>query len=463
MSAVGGSSGLEVASVASARSVAAEKAMLAQMVRNWYQDPWSYCAEQARLVAGKESLDEERLWRSSSHLMYARYGWGKALELYPKSAITGASGSSAGKLESAHLVGAVRRQQEALDRKGGMKSVTDFGGQIEIKWLIDAEVVPPYADINCDANRILMEHYVHSELDRGRLKIAPDTDLVLARLLSEAKYQMDRLNYISNPPIGSTAPPVRPPFTLFYESLERLGAIFRLFGTVQMPSLLTTRVDPIPQAYKLHGVNLDDPRRATVFYREENPILRDSMLPALPPILVPVSMNLLIYASKDRVEIGSPAPTAVYEETSFWFIADNSTPDDVQVLIERTLQLLQNDYADSKWLGASQLLANGSTYDQIISLIATPPGLIDSRTPPTSNRAVYLRTLDLSTDAPLEGEDAPDDSTPSLTTDSLATVPSTAVPLPPSPPSPGLSKQDYVTTWLQEALNSSSLLSDPLP
>lgn len=163
---------------------------------------------------------------------------------------------------------------------------------------------------------LTVEHYFHSELDRGRLKIAPDTDLILARLLSEAKYQMDRLKFISNPPIGSTAPSIRPPFTLFYESLERLGAIFRLFGTVQMPSLLVTRIDPIPQAYKLHGVDLDDPRRATVFYREENPALRDSMLPALPPILVPVSMNLLIYASKDRIEIGSPAPTAVYEETS---------------------------------------------------------------------------------------------------------------------------------------------------
>lgn len=147
----------------------------------------------------------------------------------------------------------------------------------------------------------------------------------------------------------------------------------------------------------------------------------------------------------------------------FWFLADNSTPDDVQVLIKRTLELLQNDYADSKWLGASQLLTNGSTYDQIVSLIATPPGLIDSRTPPTPNRAAYLRTLDLSTDASLEVEEAPYNSTPSLTTDSVATAPSTAIPLPPPPPSPGLSKQDYVATWLQDALNSSSLLSDSLP
>lgn len=182
--------------------------------------------------------------------------------------------------------------------------------------------------------RTAVETHYRAEYDAGRLRLIPDADLVLVRLVNEVKSQEARLATLeggraaavvvpqkrgqpddsgeSASPVARS--PVRPDFQDFYEPLERMGAVFRLFGTIDITDPLVLRRD-VPTIFKLDGLNLDSRRRKTVQPRDEPEDTRDSNHPAFPPLLVPVSMNFLIYAVKESVEIGPPVSFAVMDET----------------------------------------------------------------------------------------------------------------------------------------------------
>lgn len=179
-----------------------------------------------------------------------------------------------------------------------------------------------------------VENHYHAAFDAGRLRLIPDANLVLVRLMNEIKYQEARLATLDGERTAavvvpqkrrlpddpgesaspSAAPPVRPDFQDFYETLERMGAVFRLFGTIDIMDPLVRPQDP-PTVFKLEGLNLDSPRRKTVQPRDEPKDVLYANYPVFPPLLVPVSMNLLIYAVKESVEIGPPVSLAVMDET----------------------------------------------------------------------------------------------------------------------------------------------------
>ncbi|KAL7341321.1 hypothetical protein BJY59DRAFT_98792 [Rhodotorula toruloides] len=316
------------------RSAAVRSSMELEYSHKGYRDPWSYVEAQSKWVKRETFDDQEEDWASSSHLMYAHFevearGIIGAVE---RSAVTGFYRSVA--LQSAHLVSPLRFARLTEGKEGDARHVTGFRGQRAVKWLIDAKVVPTFADINCDANRINMENHYHAAFHAGRLRLIPDANLVLVRLMNEIKYQEARLATLEgaraaavvvpqkrDPPDNSgespspfAPPPVRPGFQDFYETLERMGAVFRLFGTIDITDPLVQRRD-VPTIFKLEGLDLDSPRRKTVEPRDEPGGVLYSNYPVFPPLLVPVSMNLLLYAVKESVEIGLPVSFAVMDET----------------------------------------------------------------------------------------------------------------------------------------------------
>ncbi|BGP27332.1 proteophosphoglycan ppg4 [Rhodotorula toruloides] len=420
----------------SGRSAAVKSSMELEYSKKGYRDPWSYVEAQAKWVKSKKGLDEEKDWASSSHLMYAHFevdeqGFVKAVE---RSAITGIYRNVT--LESAHLVSASRFARLVEGKKGEARNVTDFRGKRAIKWLIVAKVVPKCADVNCDANRIKMETGYHAAFDAGRLRLVPNADLVLVRLVNEIKHQEDRAAALERrgaaavvpqkrgPPndSGEVArpflPPVRPDFENFYETLERIGAIFRLFATIDISDPLVSRRSP-PQVFKLEGLNLDSCRRKTVDNREEPPEIPNSDYPVLPPLLVPVSMNLLIYAVKESVAIAPPVSFAVMDETrrlqgiihlliSFWMLDDDSTEEDIRALVAASRQRVLSDYPGSTWADALQQLGSLTPAD-LASRVQLPASLIDSRSAPPpppqgSSQRVDFETGKVETGDPIDAQ-----------------------------------------------------------
>ncbi|BGP11607.1 hypothetical protein JCM10049v2_007517 [Rhodotorula toruloides] len=385
---------------------------------NWYSDPWAYSRAQAAWVEAENSLDSEALWEASSHLTYAGIDLtDKGIRVQKRSAVTGCYDVE---LESVHLVDARRYTRTAMGKKGVARSVDDFAGQATVDWFIAAGVVPDCADINCDSNRILLERRFRTALDNRHLRLVPNADLVLVRLVSEIKYQERRLSPAplvpqkrGSPDDSSAAtPPIRPRFDEFYDELEKTGAVFRLFGTIELEDPIIVRTMRKAESFKVEGINLDSARRATIASRAETADVPDSEYAVFPPLRVPVSINCLIYAVKDTVEIGSPASYDVYDETRrlqgiiqllvfYWMLDDDSTEADIRRLLDQFRQRVLSDYPGTFW--ANNIHDLGSfTYADLASHVSLPENAIDTRTARPPRRPGRRRAPGQARDSPVQ-------------------------------------------------------------
>lgn len=139
-------------------------------------------------------------------------------------------------------------------------------------------------------------------------------------MLCEIKYQDERVAASSSGTQGEATVtlPVRPPFQKFYADAEKVGACFRLVASSHIETPYIVRYDQpgIPTLYALEGIVPDDPLRLLWFKAKKVP----AGAPILPPLIVPISMNLLIWAMRDRIRRSPPSPLSVRQEASVrWF------------------------------------------------------------------------------------------------------------------------------------------------
>lgn len=161
---------------------------------------------------------------------------------------------------------------------------------------------------------------VHRDLDSRLVDLFPHQGQVIARLLCETKYQEERVA-ASLSITESAAPanlPARPPFELFYAAAEKQGACFRLIASnrKQRPSIVRANQDGSHTDFALEGVAPDDPLRLSSSDAQKAP----PGASILPPFVVTLSTNLLIWAMRDRVRRSPTSPLCVRQEASVrWF------------------------------------------------------------------------------------------------------------------------------------------------
>ncbi|BGP34251.1 hypothetical protein JCM10296v2_006066 [Rhodotorula toruloides] len=286
-----------------------------------------------------------------------------------------------GELESAHLVPA--RGEDYFDG-------TFYRGQLDIEVMKKVQVVPEYAHVNAQANRIELSRPVHSDLDKQLLDMLPNQDQVVSRVLCEIKYQEERAAASKSGVQGKNVvkPAARPPFEKFYAAAEKTGACFRLIASNLRPSPNIVRYDDPdhPITFALEGIAADDPFRL-LWPDMKKP---SSDKPFLPSIVVPSSFNLLIWAMRNRVRRKSPSPKSLIEETSildnfialllsFWFLTDDTPGADIAALLERSKTLVKC-HGGAAWAQQLEDLATKS-YVDIVNAVTLPADALRSQDP----------------------------------------------------------------------------------
>ncbi|GAA6057387.1 hypothetical protein NBRC10513_000162 [Rhodotorula toruloides] len=405
--------------------------MTREMVTNYFTDPWAYSAAQADVVHGRSPNPSEELWIQTSWQMTARWDLlpegEEGVKLVRKCAIT----SVTEPLQSAHVVAA--RREKLASGKWMPK------GQTEIKFLSNAKVIPKDAHVHSQANRLELATSVHSDLDARLLHLVPDRQPCVARLLCETKYQEERLAILEMaeaPMVGEKrqhveVPPARPPFDAFYKTLEASGACYRVTGDFRRTDGALRRVDDAgldTLAYRVEGIDENDARRQGIAFRRDVPASR----PAFPPVITPLSTNLLIWAMVDRVEQGYPDDLC--EETSelqsllrclirFWRLTDDVDSSTLRKLVDRAHKLVEQD---ATFAAASKDLASVS-FDSIASLIKLPDSAVRSQVLPTQTQRARIRATteydhDDLPELDFPREDLPSHSVVPLTTSALESI-----------------------------------------
>ncbi|BGP64468.1 hypothetical protein NBRC10512v2_005828 [Rhodotorula toruloides] len=305
-----------------------------------------------------------------------------------------------------------------------------------IDLLRQAQVVPERAHVNMQANRLHLAYDIHRDIDDQLLDLFPHGGQVIARLVSETKYQEERLAASSSDTI-SEAPaklPARPPFKLFYAAAEKDGACFRLIASNRKDMPVIVRYDQhrIPTVFALEGIAPDDPLRLVLFGAKNPP----PSTPVLPALVAPVSMNLLIWAMSDRLRRSPPSHANLRHEASilaqfvdllleFWFINDKTPAADVAELVGRARVLVQ-EHGGPEWAQQLSRLATVD-YSDIIKAVALPDNALRSQDPPPTpeERVLMLEAAAAATysddeDADLPPLDFPEPNLPSQ----LGSVPS---------------------------------------
>ncbi|BGP16089.1 hypothetical protein JCM10213_007532 [Rhodosporidiobolus nylandii] len=207
--------------------------------------------------------------------------------------------------------------------------------------LKQAGVIPHFAAHHLPSNIISFSKAIHDAFDSGSLRFLPTLEAVLVRLAGEYAYYSSIHSH--NLPIS------RPPFSLFYDELEHDPAIVEI---VAVP--FRDWQDPI-----LWYLSPIRPRLATNFKipffakDETDPVYAN--LPPYPPVLLPISTNLLIFAMRDRCKQRDPAPLHLQQSST---------------ILDRAVELLT-----VFWLGLGQ--RNLVTFlDEVKQFVlsAAPPG-----------------------------------------------------------------------------------------
>lgn len=233
-------------------------------------------------------------------------------------------------------------------------------------------------------------------------------------------------------------PPARPPFDAFYKTLEASGACYRVTGDFRRTDGALRRVDDAgldTLTYRVEGIDENDARRQGIAFRRDVPASR----PTFPPVITPLSTNLLIWAMVDRVEQGYPDDLC--EETSvrpaspfllldgpdhvssalqelqnllrcliqFWRLTDDVDSSTLRKLVERAHKLVEQD---ATWAAASKDLASVS-FDSIAALIKLPDSAVRSQVLPTETQRAQIRATMEDDHDDLPGLDFPRDDLPS--------------------------------------------------
>ncbi|GEM10961.1 proteophosphoglycan ppg4 [Rhodotorula toruloides] len=342
-------------------------------------------------------------------------------------------------LQSVHVLAA--RREKLASGKWVSK------GQAEIKFLSSARVIPKNAHVHSQANRLELATAVHSDLEARLLHLVPDRQPCVARLLCEVKYQEERLAILAMeeaPVVGEKrqrieVPPARPSFNAFYKTLEASGACYRVTGDFRRTDGALRRVDDAGLdilAYRIEGIDENDARRQGIAFRRDVPASR----PVFPPVITPLSTNLLIWAMVDRVEQGYPDDLC--EETSelqcllrclirFWRLTDDVESFTLRKLVDRAHKLIEQD---ATWAAASKDLASVS-FDSIAGLIKLPDSAVSSQVLPTETQRARIRATmeDDHDDLPelnFLREEVPSDSVVPLTTSALEFLQDLPLPAP---------------------------------
>ncbi|BGP33958.1 hypothetical protein JCM10296v2_005767 [Rhodotorula toruloides] len=369
-----------------------------------HEDPWAYRAKQIDVITTRSSnnldLVADDMWAGTAWQITARRHVDArtgATKLVRRCVVTN---EEEAETESAHLV---RARREKLD------AVTVFQGQVDIDLLRQAHVVPVDSHINAQANRMQLIKPLHRDLDNGLVDLFPHQGQVVARLLGELKYRRSEL------PRAPGNLPARPPFDLFYAAAEKQGACFRLIASnrKQRPSLVRTNEDGSHTDCALEGAAPDDPLRL-LWSNGQKPPPSASILP---PLVEPVSMNLLIWAMYDRLRRPPTSQAGLRHEASilaqlvdllleYWFINDKTPVADIAGLVGRTRVLVQ-EHGGPEW--AQQLSRLGTVgYADIIKAVSLPGNVIRSQDPPPTPEERALM-LEAAAAAREDGEDDEDD------------------------------------------------------
>ncbi|GAA5973779.1 hypothetical protein JCM11641_003151 [Rhodosporidiobolus odoratus] len=235
---------------------------------------------------------------------------------------------------------------------------------VVLKNLINHKVIPPYAFHLAPVNLVQLSTGIHRDLDNERLDFLPTLPAVCARLACEVMYQDYRAQY-NGEQAGQA--PVRPPFDLFYSRLEAPLAEVQVLPRANYPSMYISRRIPHPERADLESITV------YAFPRiKEDDRLRMSTCPTVPlfpHLLIPISTNILIWASFGRIlrPPGGPGETDLEREIllaavqlllKFWNLGDGDEDkakkvrDDAEDFLERQDPTYHQHIVQAKQSGA---------------------------------------------------------------------------------------------------------------
>ncbi|BGP33968.1 hypothetical protein JCM10296v2_005777 [Rhodotorula toruloides] len=307
---------------------AAEDQMTAAQLLEAYDDPWAYSQKQLEVIeecsSARLALVADEMWVRTSWQVTARWS-----------------------------VDAVSGLGELVERC----AVTHQEGRGVkfIDLLRQAQVVPERAHVNSQANRLHLAYEIHRDIDDRLPDLFPHQGQVIARLASEIKYQEQRIGADAE---AIVTLPARPPFELFYAAAEKEGAWCRLIASNRKDVPVIVRYDQhrFPTVFALEGIAPDDALRL-ILGGAKNPPPNTPILPAL---VAPVSMNLLIWATSDRLRRSPPSPSSLRQEYSttaqlvdllheFWFLNDKTPIAAIADLVGRARVLVQ-EHGGPEWV-----------------------------------------------------------------------------------------------------------------
>ncbi|GAA5829944.1 hypothetical protein JCM11251_007942 [Rhodosporidiobolus azoricus] len=248
-----------------------------------------------------------------------------------------------------------------------------------------AGVVPPFARHYLPSNRIELSVDYHRSLDHHDFDFLTDPQVVLVRLAAETIYFENQLRARKTmadaaqgsdnavEPAKKARPSFsRPPFGTFYARLEDEPAIVRMIKTrhAQNGHHIYTPLPP----------SLETPYSAYSTFRTTNGDKHSEALrklPPLPPYILPVSSNLLIFAMANRTCQFPPSTTEVIEESgilgglinllmTFWFLEDDDNFD-LPGLLQKTAHYVGDNFPSSPY---ATIIADASSYT--IDSLPTP-------------------------------------------------------------------------------------------
>ncbi|GAA6001178.1 hypothetical protein JCM10207_007446 [Rhodosporidiobolus poonsookiae] len=237
--------------------------------------PWDFSQKVKGILA---SGGEESMWVEAAKPLY-ELATNKDYLHY--CAITGSTDSKS--LQCAHIVGAADGVEEFFAMR-------------------DLQIVPDAATHHWPCNKVYLSHLLHTAMDAPNpsFRLLPTLNDVLVRLTAEVSYREARR-------LDSTLP-LRPLFEAFLERFEAASpAVQPVWSDLNESSSIERQV------YQPHPT---DPERPGTFYKSlyrtrstrDTDLQFSTTLPRFPPVLLPISLNLLIWSSWPRLRLMPPCP-----------------------------------------------------------------------------------------------------------------------------------------------------------
>ncbi|BGP15483.1 hypothetical protein JCM10213_005750 [Rhodosporidiobolus nylandii] len=338
-----GSSTSKHSSASTARAVAVQ-----YLAHNRLPSPWNFSRPFASLKWDSRAARDVALLPYAKVLQYPPTNRASVLEL------CAVQGSAGGEAEVAEVL-SPESYSDAFDR------------------LKKLGVVPSFAAFHLPCNIISLSKEIHSAFADGGLTFIPSLDTLLVRLVAEY------LHFHAILEAGGAI--ARPPFGALYARLESAPAVVEIAAELGWPDPIMVYRKPTPPRFstdfKLPRMGSDD----------GNPAY--AALPPYPPLLLPISTNLLIYAMQRRIRHSLPASYDLVERTEvlqnaahhllrFWFIRATDSPDEHRAFLNTVKNfVLASAPPDAPYLAG---LNNPDAFSpSTVPLPPPPPGARDTR------------------------------------------------------------------------------------